>query len=377
MNSRERILAALNFQQTDRLPYSMLLANFFLESLDKQGHSKDYYDAADYIGCDIIKRHVPAVVPEYKNVEVRTEKHGEDIHNIFITPYGELRQIRYFHDGTQTVRKKFIENVEDIKKYIYLANNTFYRKNFERFYEEDKRIGDRGIASASAPMTPLLECVQMLMGLETTTYTMFDDEDLMQELFDAMHQRNLRCYELLSDLDCEAFIAYEDTSTTLINKCWMSEIVNVQLNEYAEILHGNGKRYIVHMCGKLKGFQTEIRELTCDGFDSVCPPTTGDIHLWEAKKNSPDKIFIGGLEPPMLATAPVEKLLSETGNIINHIAGEKGIILSSGDSVAYGTPIDNLKAIADFIKFLGEDSLKGGIEQKHIQMFLNKNKEKM
>ena len=171
----------------------------------------------------------------------------------------------------------------------------------------------------------------------------------MREMFAALHERNKNYYRLICDLDTPVVFAYEDTSTTIMSRDWFQSLAAPCLNEYAKILHGAGKLYITHMCGKLSGFSEDIAKILSDGIDSVCPPTTGDMECWDAKSAFGGKVIIGGIEPSSLVMKSEEAILSHVSEILERMRGGRGFILSTGDAVPHGTSVELLKKIADLV----------------------------
>ncbi len=245
--------------------------------------------------------------------------------------------------------KHLLSTPEDVKVMTHIARNTQYIPRFELFEERKKAIGDDGIPTPTAPCSPLLETLQVLCGLENTTYLLLDEEDAMREMFAALHERNKNYYRLMCDLDTPVVFAYEDTSTTIMSRDWFQSLAAPCLNEYAKILHGAGKLYITHMCGKLSDFSEDIAKILSDGIDSVCPPTTGDMECWDAKSAFGGKVIIGGIEPSSLVMKSEEAILSHVSEILERMRGGRGFILSTGDAVPHGTSVELLKKIADLV----------------------------
>jgi len=352
MTSKERILAALDFKETDRLCFSPLADNYFAKSLEQQGHEYNLIKALRYIGCDIIERHTKSYREFHTgNVNVRTDTSGKYYIDSYETPVGTISTRYYYEKGARHVEKRFIENIEDAKVMAYVARNTKVELLPDVFEERKRFLGDDGIPTPTGPCSPLMDALQVFCGLENTTYFLMDDEDVMLDLFDALHQKNKAVYRALCDLDTPVVFCYEDTSTTIMSKFWLNEYSTPYLNDYADIMHSANKKYITHMCGKLSGFVGDLQcTLKSDGIDSVCPPTTGDLNIWDARVAFPDKVLIGGIEPPSLVQKSQKRILESVEEILEKMPDRRGFILSTGDAVPYATPIDTLKAIADLVK---------------------------
>lgn len=355
MTGKERVLAALGAKVTDRVSFSPLADNYFASSLPKQNHPHDLLAALRYIGCDIIERHSPCCEVSYGGgIEVKsitgadgkTETH-------FFTKYGEIYDRFYFENGAMYTEKHLLSTVRDVKVMTYIAQNTVYHPRFELFEDRKRAIGEDGIPTPSAPCSPIMETLQVLCGLENTTYLLLDEEEAVQEMFAALHARNCEFYRMVGKLDTPVVFTYEDTSTTIMSRDWFREYAAPCLDGYADILHENGKTYITHMCGKLSGFRGEVAAIKSDGIDSVCPPTTGDIECWDAKREFGGKVIIGGIEPSSLVMKEEGEILAHVDEILERMKGVCGFILSTGDAVPHGTDIELLKKIQNRVRAKG------------------------
>ncbi len=197
------------------------------------------------------------------------------------------------------------------------------------------------------------------MGVENGVYRIADYEDDVLSLFEAMHELNLKEYRLLAEGLSPVIFTYEDTSTTVLSKSYYLNYCIDYIDQYADILHEGGKKFITHMCGKLTGFIHEIGAGKMDGIDSLCPPTTGDLWACDARKAwGDDKIIIGGIEPPALSRMTAEESVEYAAKVIDSMGPCRSFILSTGDAVPYGTPLENLQAISDYVKKIGDQPLK-------------------
>ncbi len=353
LTNRERILATLHRQEVDRLCWSPLIDPYFINSLYLQNIHMDIIEAMRYIGNDIIERHVssPKVHLNNVSVEENISSDGRKKRTSYVTPVGTIYEEKKLSGETTYTSKHLIETIEDIRVYQYITENMTYEDDIKAFSERDRYIGVDGIATPTAPMTPIQSLLQDKAGVENTVFLMADYPDEMDELLQVMHESNKKQFKLLAEYPAEVIIGYEDTSSTVMSRSMFQEYSASQIDDYAKILHDHNKLYITHMCGKLAAFAEDIGRGMQDGIDSVCPPTTGDLCVWDARKIwGPEKVIIGGIEPPALARMNVEETIAYVDRIVQNMKGEKGFILSTGDATSFGTPIENLLAITKYIR---------------------------
>ncbi|MBS6195909.1 MAG: hypothetical protein KH828_10055 [Clostridiales bacterium] len=353
MTNRERLYNSFHKKEVDHIAWSPLIDEYFISSLPKQNFQMDILEAMRYIGNDIMERHVAGPDIIYNKVNIRTEKSsdGQKIRTWFETSVGNIYEERKNSGNTSFITESLIKTVEDVKVFEYIAENMDYRENIFKFAERDRMIGDDGMAIPSGMLTPIQQLLQHLAGVESTVFLMYDYPNELEELFEVMHESNLKHYKILAEYPTEVVFAYEDTSSTVMSRDMFLRYSAPAIDKYAKLLHDSGKLFITHMCGCLNAFKDDIKNGLQDGIDSLCPPDTGDLYVWEARKAWGDnKIIIGGIDPPKLFQMSADESAKEAAMILEQMRGETGFILSTGDAVSYGTPIENLRKITELVK---------------------------
>jgi len=373
MSGRERLLSALRFQPTDIMPWSPLIDDYFITSLPKQGYTMELIEAMRFIGIDILERHVPAVREIYKNgVIYREEMYGTNKHRIFETPVGMILETRPTGISSFAVSKHFIESMEDLKVYQYIAENTYYEVDDSTYQARDAFIGVDGLATPTGPMSPIQELLQFGCGIENTVYYMEDHPNEMKTIMQILHERNLRHYSELAKSSAEVIFDYEDTSTTVMSRKQFVNFSVPAVEEYSKIIRESGKLFFTHMCGKLSGLIDQISSMKVHGIDSVCPPTTGDLQPWTAREAwGKSKVILGGIEPPSLVFMNTHQTLETVERIVLQMEDKAGFVLSTGDAVPHGTPINNLIAITKYIKKLGAEALEPNPDKNKVRAALH------
>ena len=176
----------------------------------------------------------------------------------------------------------------------------------------------------------------------------------INSMVEAMHVKYKEAYRILASSPALVVIGYEDVSTSTSSPDIYRKYTMRYLDEYSDIVHAGGKIFLTHMCGLLKGLADLIGQGRMDGVDSVTPPTTGNLPIDEARSAWPGKIIVGGLEPKSLVTLSVEEVNAYTLDTLRRAAPGEGIILSTGDATAFGTPLENLQAVTDVVKARGK-----------------------
>ncbi len=173
-----------------------------------------------------------------------------------------------------------------------------------------------------------------------------EDEDLFFEVIDLLHEKNKQLMRAQAEQSkAEVFLTSENLSWTCISPSYVESYVIPHLNDYADILHEYGKIYAVHMCGKLKLLEKQLKQGRFDAISDMSPGPAGDTQLWEGAKSYPHLALRGGIGCDVWTDPDPEACYHAAWEILEKCEGRRGIILGSGDSVPAGTTMAHMKAV--------------------------------
>jgi hypothetical protein len=375
MTGKERIRATLRGEEADHVSWAPLIDPYYTTWLATQGYGgadaprvvledreglwSEETDALDIpyairlVGGDILERHSPTI-REVEDSCITRRILTRDMEELEIieTPVGCLEtERRYSREGhTRYISKHPVSSVEDLKVLQYVMEHTHTEEDFAGFRDRMSVIGNDGIPTSDGPQSPIQHFYMFLCGVQATTYLLIDHPAEMAECFSVMHQKNLEQYRMVCESPTDVVIDYENTSSTVMSPAFYRQYSEAFINEYADICHAANKLFITHMCGKLSAFNAELRQGRQDGFDSLCPPTTGDIWACEARAAwGGDKVIIGGVEPAALARMDACETRAYVTRVLDQMPTLRRFVLSTGDATPYGTPVENLRAVADVV----------------------------
>jgi len=374
MNSKERLLAVLKGEKSDRIPWAPLIDGYFLSFLKEKNIEMNTVEALRYIGADILERHVTtytdimmmgssdmicvnpkdAIVQKNIKITLHFDKKNGEIFNTYETPIGIIKEKYVFTKASPwlpfPVEHK-IKRKEDLKIYKYLLENITPKPNFENFQKEVDYIGNDGLASASGPSTPIMRLLQREMGIETFYYYLNDYPKEIEEILDIMHERNKKIYYIIIKSPAEVIIDYENSSTTLFSPQIFDRYCLNQINEYANIVKQSGKIFLTHMCGKLDKIMNLLSQGKQDGIIDVSPAPTGDLNIAEALKSwGKTKVVMGGIDATAFTQLSIDGIKKYVRDLLRQIGPANNFILGSGDATPYGTPLESLKAVTKVVE---------------------------
>ena len=363
MTGKERILAALRMQPVDRIPWVPLIVPYTIAGFPKDAPHR-VAEAQRYVGCDIWTQAVadriglwfPNVTSKIK--KIRYFEDG-DVISGYETPLGTiLERHRSGIGGSMNAPvKHLLKTPKDLVVYKYVLENSFlFVADYTDHYEwESKLVGDDGvITDVSIGLTPHQMFINFLAGVEGTYELYADEPDLFDEVMGIMHRQNLyQIKETVKKSKADVFISSENTSWTIMSPAIFEKYCAGQLNEYADILHENGKLHVVHMCGKLSCLTSLISTCRFDCIADIAPSPTGDTELWEIAEAVPGKAVKGGIGCDAFISDDPRVCYDKAIECLEKTRGRPGILLGSGDSVPNGTSLENLRAVTKAVEVAG------------------------
>jgi uroporphyrinogen decarboxylase len=233
------------------------------------------------------------------------------------------------------------------------------RRDFEQYPWPDPAAAEYGILEQESILpgrmkvivgyTGILENVMWLLGYEGISYMLYEDEDLVADMFDAVGSRIVdymrRCasYESVGALQMGEDMGFK-TQTLLSPEVYRKHLFPWH-RRLVEAVHSEGKPIILHSCGNLAAVMEDV--IDC-GWDAKHSFEDGITPVWEAKERWGDRIaLLGGFDVHRIATSSPEEVREHTRFLISRCAPGGGWALGTGNSVASYIPLANFFAMLE------------------------------
>ena len=318
MTSKERIIAALQGREVDHLPWCPFLA-YWWESQPAERRERGQIAFFREIGADALLRgftcafsssDVMGLGDSGYNVHddlpgcsiTRQERGGQQAIR-YDTPVGNLEVTRSFSSAGDTwfVTGHPLRTREDYKTLQYIIERMKIEPCRAPLSAELGELGDDGL---SAPLvspfkkTPFQALLEHFVGTEKLVYDLTDFPSTVEETLAIMRERAREAVEISVESPAEAFITWEDSSTTSMSPTLFERYVVPDLNEWGRMIHRAGKMLFHHACGHVRALLPIIAEEDIDAIESISPPPSGDIEIWDAQRLVNQRVaLIGGIEP--------------------------------------------------------------------------------
>ncbi len=321
MTSKERIKAAIRGQEVDRRPWCPFLA-YWWDYQPKEQQEKGQIAFHRDIGADALLRGFTNAFacsdvlglgePTYHMHDdlpgcsiTRTERGREQLIS-YDTPVGKLRVTRTFSSAGNTwfVTGHPVRSKEDYRTLQYMVEKMKIERCYSALEEEIAALGEDGL---SAPLvspflkTPFQSLVEHFVGTEKLIYDLQDFPSVVEETLSVMRERAREAVTISVESPAEAFITWEDSSTTNISPALFQTWVVPDINAWGRTIHDAGKMLFHHACGHVKDLLPIMAEEEVDALESISPPPSGNVEIWDAQRVVKDRVaVIGGIEPVKL-----------------------------------------------------------------------------
>lgn len=238
-----------------------------------------------------------------------------------------------------------IETRDDFEKYPWPTPNSIDYSHIENLSRE-LPDGMMAIGSTSG----VLENVTWLMGYEILSFALYDDPDLVKDMFDKIGGILLAAHSTMAQMEGVGALVLGDDmgfkTATMISAEHLREYVFPWQKRLVEAAHAYDKPFILHACGNLEEVMDDlIDDVGIDAkhsYEDVIMPVT------DAKKLYGDKISIlGGIDVDFLCKASTDDVRKYVRHVLNECAEGGGYCLGTGNSVANYIKVENYLTMLD------------------------------
>ena len=305
MNSRERLLTALNLGTPDRVPINTYELQGFNPHDWANGDSsyarlmqqiREYTDGIYNWGPSSNIRFLMSAYPVEMTTEVTREGEFEVTRRTLQTPKGPLTQVTKIKENVHTVWEieHWCKSIEDVDRALSIPFEppSYDGSAFQSVRDE---LGDHGIVMNSL-VDPLLRAGK-LMSFSNFTLWALTERDHFMRAVRTCHERTMEC--LRRELDSAVVDLYricgpEYATPPYLPADYFREGVVPYVSEMVDLLHHRGAKARLHCHGKIATVLDMIVETGADAIDPCEPPPDGDIELADVKKRVGDKLCIFG-----------------------------------------------------------------------------------
>ena len=355
MTGRERILAAINGQKPDRMPWAPMVNDFSLSHLRE--NEQDVLAFLRKVKADIIIRWVKSCSgfgmeddfscePSIKKTVINS---GADTITTYETPVGKIDQVKTISPiagNTPFITKYFITTDKDIPVYRYLWESMVPAPNYDKTKRELSIIEEEGVGLLWLPPSPLLQLIMYDIGLDGLNYVLADNSEEMESLLNVMAEKTIEAADIVFDSPGGFFLIPENSGTMLVTPIQFSDYCLPILKEYGRMARQRGKKVFLHACGHLQALLPLIAKANMHGIESLTEPPTGDSTLEYTREIlGEEAVIFSGLNPVEFAMLPPKQIARRVEETIARVGDNPRFILMPSDSTPAAVPMENYEIV--------------------------------
>ncbi len=279
---------------------------------------------------------------------------GRETTYITRTPVGEIVSKRQVSSVSHVsyVTERPIKTLDDLKVFKYVTEATSFTPNHTGA-ENIAKIGQAGFFCGAGFSCPFHELLY-LFEAEDFLMMSFDMPQEVRDVIDLMHANNIATVKILADSPFQVFDHETMWDARQISPQIHSEFYVPFQKTYNDIFHEADKLCFDHVSGQ--DITPFIDGIEAAEFDVLYGLHLGEENVDEMvdmqKRWQGKLVGILGPDPDYLRRMSADQVKRLVGEFIAKLRGQR-VIMGSSDAMVPGTPVDNLKAVAESLGLAG------------------------
>ena len=258
MTNRERILAIMNHQSPDRIPWVPRLRMWYdahkkAGTLPARYRNLSVHEIERSLGMGNPARDGNVHSVRMEGVEVTTRHKGGEEITEWRTPVGSVfRRIAVTPElEADSIHGRIVEfplkGPADYKVWEYVAEHTYYNPTYEAYLDYEKSVGDEGYPLVSAGDVPLHIFLQQLSGYSSAFLQLADYPSEVEHLLTVMAQvEKERLWPVLVDSPARLICHGYHFDSQITSPPLFAKFIKPYYQEFSKLLHAKGKTLSFH-----------------------------------------------------------------------------------------------------------------------------------
>ena len=351
MNSKERVIAALNHKQPDRIPMFIRLAPE-LEAQLQDHLGLDKRQLMEWHGQDIFK-----AVPSFPDA-VSDINYSDP--TIEVTPDGQLLDI--YHVPFRQVTTNFqtyvelagapplkdYQGVESLDDYPWPTPDMWDYSTIESQIDSDADMAAYGHSRG------FFEIAHFMRGMDNFLVDLGINSEFACSLMDHIANYLLEKTRRILQAGKGRLVIFEyndDIASQLglfISPDMWRKYIKPRMVKFCDLIHSYGAKVKYHSCGSVYAIIPDLIEIGVDLLNPV-QPLAKDMNPFDLKKQFGDRLsFEGGIDiQELLPKASPQKVKQHVRQMIDIVGKNGGYILGGSHKIQADVLVENIIAMVD------------------------------
>ncbi len=375
MNSKERVIKAMNFEEPDRVPLMCQFSIGFMLKQLKVSPAEFWFDGSVFLDGLIELRKIfrfDGILvtlfghdPLWKNnvIKITKDLDGETVYwkngDTTVCPLNDL-PIHY------AVTQKPKANISDFNPdslsdeicYTIVSQGLdFSISSSERFSILNKAFDKTGgECSIHGEVGSPFDYFLNLIGHQDSLMALIDEPEKCKEILQKYTNALVKLSSEMSDQNIDAIkISSPYAGSGFISPDFYKRFVLPYESQMIKAIRDKNKHVYIHTCGSIGDRLELLADSNTSGIECLDPPPIGDCDLEDAKLRIGSRCFIKGNidSVNMLLKKSIPEIKADARKRIEIGKKGSGFILSTACSIAPDVPRENILALYDAVEEWG------------------------
>jgi YD repeat-containing protein len=364
MNNRERILAIINHQAPDRIPWIPRL-DLWYNARVKTGSLPDIFagmtlrqvEGALRLGTPARDGHVYRVA--YDGLEFTTAQHDNQTITEIHTPLGSLRQVvvasqELADQGIQGLMKEhYLKSARDYHLLEWVVERMQFIPTYADYLAYDQDIGEDGLPMVEIAFSPFWNFLEVFAGFDNAFYHLIDYPNEVEHLLRRIEEvYRERLWPVVANSPAQLILTDAHLNSQLTPPRLFEKYLMPYHRDLSALLRSRGKCPALHADADTSRILGHIEESGWEMVECFVTVPMVPMTLVRARQAWGNRMIIWGGIPSVLLSAgtPENVFQAYVQDVFKTIAPGDAFILGIADNAMPDSLIERVAWISDFVE---------------------------
>jgi uroporphyrinogen-III decarboxylase len=296
------------------------------------------------------------------DVEVQTEKRGNEVRTRYVTPVGTVSTLERSSEileqggisGTREV-EQMIKGPADYPVVEYIVEHTAIIPTYDEYLAYENEVGEDGVPLVSIGADPMYRVLRELIGYNNAFFHLHDYPDLVAHLLGVLKEQAAVIQEIVLDSPARLILHGEHFDSQMTPPYLFREHMLPHFRALTERLHERGKVLACHADADTSLLLDLILESGFDMAECFVTAPMVPLTLEQARETLGTRVIIWGGIPSVMLCDPVSDQAFEEymRNLFRTIAPGDAFILGVADNVMAEAKLERIERITEMVHDYG------------------------
>lgn len=372
MNNRERLLAILNRQAPDRIPWIPRLLLWYQDrvlnhTLPKEFEGLSLREIERKLRIGTPARDGKVFAQRYEGVEVVTRMEGGKRITEYHTPVGSVRTAMHYSADLEArglpgrVEEWPLKGPADYKVWEWIAEHTYWDATYDAYRAYDAEIGGDGLPMVSIGDVPIHDFFLELAGYDDAYFQWADYRPQVEHLLSVITEaQRERLWPVVANSPAKLLLHGMHLSTQFTPPNLWDKYILPYYDGFMSICHAHGQAVAMHADNDTLAILQLIERAGWDMVECFVTAPMVPTTLEQARRAWGDRVIIWGALPSLLFSPSIaeDEFRTYVRGVFRTLAPGKAIILGIADNAMPDSFVERVRWVSNYVEEHGDYPLR-------------------